>query len=52
MAAGQQLEIVAEQVIRINFGNAGVVRVFKNGEDQGLIGNPGQVVTKEYRAQN
>lgn len=51
-AAGEQLEIVAEQVIRINFGNAGVVRVLKNGEDQGLIGNPGQVVTKEYRAQN
>ncbi|MEW6661172.1 MAG: helix-turn-helix domain-containing protein [Bacillota bacterium] len=52
MVAGQQLVVVADQVIRINFGNAGAARVFKNGEDQGILGKPGQVVSKEYRVED
>jgi transcriptional regulator with XRE-family HTH domain len=52
MAAGQQLVIQADNLIRINFGNAGAVRVFKNNEDQGNPGELGQVVTIEYRAED
>jgi cytoskeleton protein RodZ len=32
----------------VRAGNAGVVRVFVNGQDQGRMGNVGQVVTQRF----
>ncbi len=37
----------ASKALKIIFGNAGAVRVIINGEDQGEIGKPGQVVHME-----
>jgi len=43
---GTQLSYPLPVVVRA--GNAGVVRVFVNGQDQGRMGNVGQVVTQRF----
>ncbi|MBN1483320.1 MAG: helix-turn-helix domain-containing protein [Chloroflexia bacterium] len=40
----------ATEALSIRMGNAGSVRVILNGEDLGLQGNPGQVVTQSWEA--
>jgi len=43
---GTQLSYPLPVVVRV--GNAGAVRVFVNGQDQGRMGNVGQVVTRRF----
>ncbi|HEX3030674.1 MAG TPA: RodZ domain-containing protein, partial [Bacillota bacterium] len=45
---GQTLNFKGTQTITIRFGNAGVVRVFRNGADLGLAGGRGMVVNKVF----
>lgn len=44
--SGTQLSYPLPVVVRV--GNAGAVRAFVNGQDQGRIGNVGQVVTQRF----
>ena len=45
-APGDILEYQAEQLIRVVTGNGGGVRVVYNGQDQGRLGEIGEVVTR------
>jgi hypothetical protein len=44
--AGDILEYTAQDVVELTTGNAGGVRVFFNGQDQGVMGEVGQVVIR------
>jgi len=44
--SGTQLSYPLPVVVRV--GNAGAVRAFVNGQDQGRMGNVGQVVTQRF----
>jgi len=44
--AGQILEFQGEESVEVSTGNGAGVRVFFNGQDQGLMGELGQVVTR------
>jgi transcriptional regulator with XRE-family HTH domain len=44
--AGQILEFQGEESIEVTTGNGAGVRVFYNGQDQGMMGELGQVVTR------
>jgi cytoskeletal protein RodZ len=43
---GQTLEFIGENTIEVTTGNAAGLRVIFNGQDQGLMGELGQVVTR------
>lgn len=45
-APGELLEFQGEQLIRVTTGNAGGVRAFYRGVDQGLLGEPNQAVVR------
>lgn len=47
-AAGDVLEIDADEVVEVRYGNAGGVSVELNGERLGPPGNPGEVVDVSY----
>lgn len=46
LKAGETLTLNAENVIEISTGNAAGVRIFFNEQDQGVLGELGQVVTR------
>lgn len=46
LKAGEILNLNAENIIEISTGNAAGVRIFFNEQDQGLLGELGQVVTR------
>lgn len=46
MKAGETLTLIAENLIEISTGNAAGVRIFYNEQDQGVLGELGQVVTR------
>lgn len=46
MKAGETLTLIAEDLIEISTGNAAGVRIFFNEQDQGVLGELGQVVTR------
>jgi cytoskeletal protein RodZ len=46
LTPGDSLDFVANEIIEVSTGNAAGVRVFYNGQDQGLLGELGQVVTR------
>ena len=50
LASGQMKEFKGNEKIVIKLGNAGVVQVEVNGQKMGVLGNLGQVVTKEFSA--
>lgn len=52
MSEGQTQEFQANESIKLNLGNAGVVKVTINGEDLGTLGNRGQVVKKTFRVED
>lgn len=43
---GELLEFQGEQLVRVTTGNGGGVRAFYRGNDQGLLGEPSQVVVR------
>ncbi len=43
---GNLLEYVGQELIEVNTGNGAGLRVYYNGEDQGTLGDLGQVVTR------
>jgi transcriptional regulator with XRE-family HTH domain len=45
---GQLLEFQGEEKVEVSTGNGAGVRVFFNGQDQGLMGGLGQVVTRVW----
>jgi hypothetical protein len=47
-SAGQILEFRGEQSVEVVTGNGAGVRIFFNGQDQGLMGELGQVVTRVW----
>jgi transcriptional regulator with XRE-family HTH domain len=47
---GQMKEFEGDEKIFLKLGNAGVVEVEVNGEKMGVLGNPGQVVTRVFMA--
>ena len=49
MTEGEAREFVANEVIKVTFGNAGVAQVIVNEQDLGVMGIKGQVVTKEFK---
>ncbi len=52
LSQGQIQDIKAAQDIKLNLGNAGVVKVILNGQDLGVLGNQGQVVKKTFRLED
>ncbi len=46
--AGEELVFDGTERVVVRFGNAGGVRVSVNGEDYGIVGEPGRVETREY----
>ncbi len=48
---GQSLEFQGQKVIEVTTGNGGGVRVFFNGQDQGLMGDLGQALTRLWTLQ-
>lgn len=52
MSEGQTQEFQANESIKLNLGNAGVVKVTINGEDLGTLGNKGQVVKKTFQVED
>jgi len=50
LASGQMKEFKGNEKIVLKLGNAGVVQVEVNGQKMGVLGNLGQVVTKEFSA--
>lgn len=50
LVSGQMKEFKGNEKIVIKLGNAGVVQVEVNGQKMGVLGNLGQVVTKEFSA--
>ncbi|MBC7342562.1 MAG: helix-turn-helix domain-containing protein [Clostridia bacterium] len=48
--AGDQKTVIARREIIVRLGNAGVVSLSLNGQDLGIVGKPGQVVTKRFTA--
>ena len=51
LASGTTRTFTATLELEIRFGNAGGVRVTLNGEDLGVQGTPGQVLTRVWRAE-
>lgn len=52
MSEGQVQDLKATDSIQLNLGNAGVVKVTVNGQDLGTMGNQGQVVKREFKAED
>ncbi len=52
LSQGQVQDIKAAQNIKLNLGNAGVVKVTLNGQDLGVLGNQGQVVKKTFQLED
>ena len=52
LSEGQTQEIQANESIKLNLGNAGVVKVTVNGEDMGTLGQKGQVVKKTFQVED
>lgn len=46
---GEMKEFKGNEKISLKLGNAGVVEIEHNGQKIGVLGTPGQVVTKEFR---
>jgi transcriptional regulator with XRE-family HTH domain len=46
MIAGESIDFVADESVKVSTGNGAGVRVIYNGVDQGLLGELGQVVTR------
>jgi cytoskeletal protein RodZ len=46
VTSGQSLDFIGEQVIEVMTGNGAGVRVIYNGQDQGLMGDVGEVVVR------
>jgi len=46
MHAGEQHDFLGEERVEVSTGNGGGIRVIFNGQDQGLMGDIGQVVTR------
>lgn len=51
LAAGEERSFQAQEAIQLRLGNAGAVEVSCNGQSFGYLGGAGQVVTKEFSAQ-
>jgi cytoskeleton protein RodZ len=51
LATGATRTFTATTDLSVRMGNAGGVRIILNGEDQGVQGNPGQVVTRVWEAE-
>ncbi|MEW6447309.1 MAG: RodZ domain-containing protein [Bacillota bacterium] len=51
LRAGEERSFQAQNAIKLRLGNAGVVEVSCNGQSFGYLGGVGQVVTKEFSAQ-
>ncbi len=52
MSEGQVQDLKATDSIQLHLGNAGVVKVTVNGQDLGIMGNQGQVVKREFKAED
>ena len=52
MSEGQVQDLKATDSIQLHLGNAGVVKVTVNGQDLGTMGNQGQVVKREFKAED
>lgn len=52
MSEGQTQDLKATDSIQLNLGNAGVVKVTINGQDLGVLGKQGQVVKREFKAED
>ncbi len=52
MSEGQVQDLKATDSIQLNLGNAGVVKVTVNGQDLGTMGKQGQVVKREFKAED
>lgn len=52
MSQGQTQDLKATDSIQLNLGNAGVVKVTVNGQDLGVLGKQGQVVKREFKAED
>lgn len=50
LGEGRRLRFEAERALVLRVGDAGAVRVTVNGEDRGLVGRDGQVVTTRFDA--
>jgi transcriptional regulator with XRE-family HTH domain len=50
-ASGQALEFQGKEVVEVLTGNGGGVRAFFNGQDEGLLGELGQVVIRLWTLQ-
>ena len=46
LTPGQSLDFIGEQVIEVTTGNGAGVRIIYNGQDQGLMGDVGEVVIR------
>jgi len=46
ISAGEMLEFQGQQIIEVNTGNGAGLRVYFNGQDQGLLGQFSEVVTR------
>ena len=48
MGAGERYDYLGEERVEVFTGNGGGIRVIFNGQDQGLMGDVGQVVTRVW----
>jgi len=48
MSAGERYDYLGEERVEVFTGNGGGIRVIFNGQDQGLMGDVGQVVTRVW----
>jgi len=50
LTAGQSKRFEGKEKIYIRVGNAGAVEALLNGQNLGLLGDPGEVVSREFKA--
>jgi len=50
LTAGQSKRFEGKEKINVRVGNAGAVEALLNGQNLGLLGDPGEVVSREFRA--
>ena len=50
LSAGEAMEWAGQRQVTVRCGNAGGIRVWFNGQEQGALGEPGQVVEITWRA--
>ncbi|OPY57214.1 MAG: cytoskeletal protein RodZ [Pelotomaculum sp. PtaU1.Bin035] len=50
LSAGQSKRFEGKEKINITLGNAGVVEALFNGQNLGLLGDPGEVISREFKS--